>query len=162
MSTMIDENAPIPIDNIRSLLYILSEALDGRLKHYRKGTRYETVRPSDIRVFMAAWRQPQTVSQIARALNVSRQAVHMSIKRLAALGVVGFDPSSPGKRDKNLVVTDRGHQARHAAQQQVVRLEAECEAVIGADGMMQLRSLLVQLCRTLADEGSLRISSANG
>ncbi len=162
VSIMVEEElSAIPIDNIRSLLYILAESLDERLKQYRKGTRYESVRPSDVRVFMIVWRQARTMSEIARVLKVSRQAVHMSIKRLAALKIVDFDPNNHSGREKRIIVTDRGLLARQTAQQQVGMLEAECEAAIGPEGMEMLRTLLSRLCQRLATEEYQRLLAEN-
>jgi DNA-binding MarR family transcriptional regulator len=146
-----DSKQPAAIDNIRSLIQILGDGLDDKLRHYRQGTRYEDVRASDIRVFFAVWRKSGTISDIARVLQISRQAVHMSVKRLAALKVLDFDPESKG-RDKRLIMTDRGMSARDAALQQIEQLEKVCEDVIGREDLETLRSLLTKLCQSLATE----------
>ena len=78
----------VPLDNIRSLLSNLSVEIDYRFIRFRRGTRYENVRPSDVRVFVAATRGRRTISDVAMALNVTRQAVHASVKRLAALKIL--------------------------------------------------------------------------
>jgi DNA-binding MarR family transcriptional regulator len=147
-----DQEQPAAIDNIGSLIQILGHGLDNKLREYRKGTRYESVRASDVRVFFTVWRKPRTISETARFLQVSRQAVHMSVKRLSALKVLDFDPESKG-RDKRLIVTDRGMSAREAAMRQVKLLEDACEEVIGREDLETLRRLLTKLCQSLATEG---------
>jgi DNA-binding MarR family transcriptional regulator len=141
MTTMIDDLLP-PADNIRTMLYFLGVELDERLHHYRKGTVYETVRPSDVRVFMRAIRHKQTISEIARELNISRQAVQTCVQRLQKLQVLDLEQVEGNKRDKFVVITAKGQHARNTAQQQIKRFEDEFAAVIGADGLELFRKNL--------------------
>jgi DNA-binding MarR family transcriptional regulator len=140
-----DSHNIVPLDNIRSLLQVVADALDERLKFYRRGTRFESVRPSDVRVFVQALRQPRSLSEMARILGISRQAVQMSVKRLSTLGVVALQASQSDSREKAVVITDRGMMARKAAQEQIKSFESECAAIIGTDGLETLRSLLGRL-----------------
>lgn len=144
----------VPVDNIRSLLQVVSDGLDMRLQSYRKGTRYEAVRPSDVRVFVLALRQPRSMAELARILSISRQAVQKSVHRLEALGILALQPMPGNLRDKQVVITDRGNSARSTAQDQVRQLEDACAAVIGVDGLQTLRELLLALETVFAVEGS--------
>jgi DNA-binding MarR family transcriptional regulator len=140
---MIDNNhLPPSVINIRTLLYYLGQALDERLTMFRKGTAYETVRSSDVRVFMRALSCPQTISDIARALNITRQAVQSSVQRLQKIQVLDLAAMPGNKRDKLVVITPRGQHARNTASQQITRFEAEIAAVIGEDGLVALRENL--------------------
>jgi DNA-binding MarR family transcriptional regulator len=142
---MNDKNAEFPDHNIRSLLERVAHGLDLRLEAYRKGTRYEGVRPSDVKVFVLAMLKPRTTADIARLANVSRQAIHSSIGRLADLGIVNLQFEGGNHRDKIVVVTERGKTARDVAIAQSGQLEEECAAIIGAHGLEQLRDLLAAL-----------------
>jgi DNA-binding MarR family transcriptional regulator len=146
----------VPVDNIRSLLHYVTTGIDARMEGYRRGTRYESVRPSDVRVFVLAQREPRTMADIAKVLGISRQAVQMSIKRLVALNVLELELAPGNHRDKLVMVTERGQAARLAASQQIDRLETECVKVIGADGLATLRHLLQALEGVFAAEASGR------
>ncbi len=98
-----------------------------------------------MRVFVLALRQPRSMADIARILRVSRQAVHMSVKRLAALKIVALEAAPDNHRDKLVVLTDRGMTARQTAHTQVVMLENECRAALGPEGYATLRELLLKL-----------------
>jgi DNA-binding MarR family transcriptional regulator len=140
-----DRNSPPPIDNFRTLLYHLGQALDVRLSHYRRGTIYESVRPSDVRVFVAATRKRQTISDIAREIQITRQAAQTSVRRLQKLQVLDLEAAPNNKRDKIVVVTSKGQHARKTANAQIQRFEAEFAEVIGASRVEQFRSDLVLL-----------------
>ncbi len=142
---MIDGDLAVPLNNIRSLIQGVSDGLDAKLHAYRKGTRYESVRPSDVRVFVLALRQPRTISDLARILGVSRQAVHSSVKRLRQLKILDLQANSDHPQERRVVLTDSGAKARLAAQMQVEQMEAEIATIIGKDGLENLRSTLATL-----------------
>jgi DNA-binding MarR family transcriptional regulator len=156
LSIMPDQwRAHIPFDNIRGLLQDFTTLLDDRITAYRRGTRYENVRRSDVRVFISATRKAQSVADIARELEVSRQAVHSSVKRLADLKVVELVPQPGNNRDKLVIVTDRGEQARVHALEQIERLEKECAAIIGEQRLATFRTLLLALVLGLKAKDSV-------
>jgi DNA-binding MarR family transcriptional regulator len=159
---MAERDTPtVPVDNIRSLLHFVIQCLDDRLQVYRKGTRYEAVRPSDVRVFVSALRQPRRITDLAKALKISRQAVQMSVKRLADLKVVELQPVPGNQRDKLIVITDRGMSARRTADDQITRLENEVSDVIGKDDLESLRILLAKLCDAFAHEEYMKNHGLN-
>jgi DNA-binding MarR family transcriptional regulator len=144
-----------PGDNIRSLLERVSIGLDMRVEEYRNGTPYASARPSDVKIFVLAVLKPRTMSELARLSNVSRQAIHSSIKRLMKMGVVALEPAPGNQRDKLVVITERGKVARTVGIQIVHRFEGECSAVIGADGLTQLRELLTALDQAIGRDAGV-------
>jgi DNA-binding MarR family transcriptional regulator len=137
---MVDDQASqVPIDNIRTLLYYLGLAIDGRMSQYRRGTPYENVRPSDVRVFVRASRSTYTISEIARELQITRQAAQSSVQRLIKLQVIALKTLPGNKRDKVVVITPKGELASRTARQQVVNLENEFAEMIGRDMLEELR-----------------------
>jgi DNA-binding MarR family transcriptional regulator len=139
----------IAFDNIRGLLQDLASELDRRAVVHRRGTRYENVRQSDVRVFILASRQSRTVSEIARELEVTRQAVHSSVTRLKALEVVELLPQPGSDRDKLVAVTEKGWQAQAVANTTIQHLEKECAEILGAKGLEQFRKQLLALVTAL-------------
>ena len=137
---MVDEQVSrVPIDNIRTLLYYLGLAIDERMSQYRRGTPYENVRPSDVRVFVRASRNSFTISDIARELQITRQAAQSSVQRLIKLQVIALKTLPGNKRDKVVVITPKGELANRSARQQVVNLENEFAEMIGKDKLEDLR-----------------------
>ena len=143
---MVDEtHSPVAQDNVRTLMYYLGLAIDERLSHLRKGTPYEKARPSDARVFVRALRHPQTISEIARELQSTRQAAQMSVQRLLKLQVLKLQNIDGNKRDKLVVVTPCGVLASRTAGHQVSLVEQEFAALIGKDKVEEFRRTLVIL-----------------
>ena len=140
---MVDENGkPVAQDNMRTLLFYLGLAIDDRLSQLRKGTLYEKVRPSDVRVFVRALRRPQTISEIARELHVTRQAAQSSVQRLMKLQLLELQAIPDNKRDKLVVITPRGGLASKTAGQQINQIENEMAQFIGKDSVEDFRQSL--------------------
>lgn len=141
-------------DNIRTLVYLFGQELDDRITAFRRGTPYEGVRASDIRVFVHAAAGGGNISAIARRLGISRQAVHMSAQRLKDLGVIDMQPGQSSRRDIALELTEQGRGAMALASTQIRNLEAEISEVIGPDGLETLRKTLrVLITHTKAKSG---------
>jgi DNA-binding MarR family transcriptional regulator len=141
---MVDKNpVPFPTQNIRSLVQEIAMNVDNRLQELRAGSRYANVRNSDVRVFIRAYRSPATVAEIARILDITRQAVHASVKRLQALKIVELRPQPGNERDKLVVVTERGLHAQNTAIEQIKIIEAQMADVIGVEALEQLRGQLL-------------------
>lgn len=131
-----------PRDNIRNLIYQLGHVLDERLLQYRRGTRYEHVWQSDTRVFVQATRQKMTISEIARALKVTRQAVQASVRRLRELEVVDVENVPGNRRDKFVVVTPRGLHAQATAVRQLAAIEGEIAKALHPRQLEDFRNAL--------------------
>ncbi len=129
-------------DNIRTLVYLFGQELDNRISALRRGTPYENVRASDIRVFVQAAAGSGSISGIARRLGISRQAVHMSAQRLKELGVLEMMATQSSRRDMSLALTEQGRSAMRLAGEQIRNLEAEISDVLGRDGLETLRKTL--------------------
>ncbi len=149
---MVDEQSSrVPVDNIRTLLYYLGLAIDGRMSQYRRGTPYENVRPSDVRVFVRASRGTYTISEIARELQITRQAAQSSVQRLIKLQVIALKNLPGNKRDKVVIITPKGELASKTARQQIGDLENELAEMIGKEKLEDLRISLGIMLERLND-----------
>jgi DNA-binding MarR family transcriptional regulator len=147
---MIDDRAiRFPSKNIGTLLREISTIIDLQLQELRAGSRYEKVRHSDVKVFMCAFRSSATVSEIARELDVTRQAVHASVQRLVELKVLDLQSQPNNGRDKLVVVTDRGRHAQQTALDHIKIIEAQMAEIIGKKELEILRGQLYALATSL-------------
>jgi DNA-binding MarR family transcriptional regulator len=140
-----DQPGQLPQNTLYNLLEKLTFMLDNRYVELRSGTRYSTVRPSDIRVFVQVARQARGETEIAQAMNVTRQAVQSSVKRLVAMKMVEVVPMPNNGRNKIVRLTERGRSASATASEHIRIVESECVAIIGADELERLRGLLMHL-----------------
>ena len=144
----------LPDSTLYNLLQQLSYVIDDRYTELRSATRYKDVRPSDIRVFVEVARKARSETEIAQALNVTRQAIQSSVKRLVQMGVMEVVPMPNNGRNKIVQLTDRGRAARETAAEQIRVVESECAAIIGPGELERLRGLLLHLLTGYRDARS--------
>ncbi len=140
-----EKKSLIPFNNLRGLIQDLSEQLDERMIELRSGTPLDRVRPFDAKVFMLASRAPRSSAKIARALNVSKQAVQASVNRLLEQGVVAHEALPGNKKEKIISITPEGEKARLLVAGHIVTLETEIAEIIGTQKAEQLRDILIEL-----------------
>jgi DNA-binding MarR family transcriptional regulator len=140
-----ETHGPLPSNTLYNLLEQLLMSLDNRYLQLREGTRYSNVRPSDIRVFVQVARKARGESEIAQVMNITRQAVQNSVKRLVAMKVVEVVPMANNRRNKIVQLTDRGLTASASVSEQIHVVESECAAILGGDELERLRGLLLHL-----------------
>jgi len=134
--------------DFRTLLHRVVELLDAR--GLRPGAQVDSIRPSDERLFLILAREPLTISKLARAAGISRQAAHASIGRLAARNLVLLDHAPGSRRDKVAMVTEQGEIARREAETRKSLIQKEILEVLGSARADELSNLLADLANGLA------------
>ncbi len=83
-----------------------------------------------------------SISEVARAVNISRQATHKCIRSLQDKGILTVDTHPDNRRNRVVSMTDFGHLCY--AQNLAFRLEVEqqVEASIGAEQLCLLKDIL--------------------
>jgi DNA-binding MarR family transcriptional regulator len=157
LSKLMADNSTLipPYDNIRNILYQLAHVLDERLLQYRKGSRYEKVWQSDTRVFVQATRRKMTLSEIARELKITRQAVQASVKRLRELDVLDLEAMPQNRRDKWVVITPRGKVAQAGVVRQVTEIEEEITTGLGSMDLETFRKALLSVLEGMSKKVAL-------
>jgi DNA-binding MarR family transcriptional regulator len=153
---MVSDRSDFRGRGIRSLVNDVLTALDKRYTTMRKGTRYENTRQFDSRVFVAATREGLTESEIAREFGVTRQAIHASVDRLVALKVLERQAIAGNRRDKQIVLTERGLHASQTANAQIASIEAECSAILGEEEYRKLRASLELIANSIGENVELK------
>ena len=142
---MIDNTISPPPSTLYNLLAQLSFLLDNRYLQLRLDTRYRDIRRSDARVFVQVARRARGETEIAQEMNVTRQAVQASVKRLKDFGLVEIVPMPNNGRNKIVQLTEEGIGASAFASDLIRQVEAECAAIVGAEEFERLRGLLMHL-----------------
>ncbi|MBL4799529.1 MAG: winged helix-turn-helix transcriptional regulator [Oleispira sp.] len=143
---MVDKknNLPNPT-NVKGLMQDLVEKLDSKMQMKRKGTLWEDVRPSDAKLFLLTARHQRSIADLAKALGISRQAAHKSVKRLLDRDVVELRQFPGNNRDKIVVITDAGNTARIMVAKSLGAIESEIEERIGKKRLEEFRQTLLDL-----------------
>jgi DNA-binding MarR family transcriptional regulator len=139
------ERRSVPTDNFPGLVRDLAHEVERRISVHVRGSNAEKLRPFDTRVGIIASRHRKTVSQIARDMNVTRQAVHSAVQRLSEAGLAELVPQPGNDRDKLVTLTDSGWSAQAIAFHSIASTETEMQNILGAKAVEQLRKQLVAL-----------------
>lgn len=131
--------------NIKGLTQDLIEKLDLRMAELRENTVLEGVRPSDAKTFTLIARQTRSISALAKAMQISRQAAHKSVSRLVGHGVITLENKENNQRDKIPTITPKGHKIRQISAQNLKIIEDELTQKIGTKKLETLRALMVEL-----------------
>jgi DNA-binding MarR family transcriptional regulator len=87
-------------------------------------------------------RQPMTVAQLARKIDISRQGAHKCSKGLISRGYILVENIEGNSRDKALILTDKGH--RFCEETLIIKkkIENDIKNSIGEDELELLRKYL--------------------
>lgn len=127
---------------LKRLLQTRSEWIEQRLYATAERDGYGDVTPAMSRLLANLLTRPLGLSELARRLAVSRQAVHTLASEAVRLGYVELVGSDCDARVKLLRFTRKGWKMAESAEQQLDAIEAEIEATIGAKRMAQLKDIL--------------------
>lgn len=132
-------------NNIRGLIQDLAEKSDAIAHQVREQTIFAGTRPADAKTFMLISRKSRGLTELATAMQISRQAAHKSVQRLVAAQVVEFVYVEGSKRDMIAQLTEKGLEARRVGLEIAMKVEASIERVIGKADLENLRRILMLL-----------------
>ncbi len=141
MSTNIDNNIFL-IRNLKGLLQDKLWLLDQRLQQKRLASSYKALTEAESRILATLRGESLTISEIARRLGISRQAVHKIITGLVTAKLLKLVPIPGNARDKGVVFTKEGETLKKEAAKALRELEEEVETTIGVKDFNLLKSLL--------------------
>lgn len=130
--------------SLHQLLLSRFNWMNARLMDSAARHGYGEVTDAMSRLFAHLAGRPVGLSELARRLAVSRQAVHQLANEAAALGLVEFVPSESDGRVKLLRFTQKGWAMSDVAVREIQAIEAMLAQHIGADDVTQLKRLLAQ------------------
>ena len=108
-------------------------------------------KPSHSAVFAQIKTDGSRLTDLARGVNITPQAMGELVDELEDLGYVERRPDPTDRRAKLIVLTDRGRQSIAAGIATIDGLEDQITTVLGERGHRQLRTLL----RRLLKEGQI-------
>jgi DNA-binding MarR family transcriptional regulator len=128
--------------NLRHLLMTRSEWFEHRILQEAEKHGYGFVTLSMNRLFAHMRHRPMSISDLARALGISRQAVHQTLGEAMRHGLVELLDSESDQRVKLVRFSDKGMQMSATAAKSIARIEKQLEARIGKTNMESLRRIL--------------------
>lgn len=127
---------------LRHLLLSRSDWMERRLFDGAARNGYGDLTPAMSRLCAHLAGRPLSLSELARRLTVSRQAVHKLATETANLGYVELVDSEQDARVKLLRFTPKGRDMADSARRELEAIEAQLAEQIGVDNMDALKNLL--------------------
>ncbi|MEM7020709.1 MAG: MarR family transcriptional regulator [Pseudomonadota bacterium] len=128
--------------NIKGLMSDTLEWMEARNTELRAGSEFQGT-PAEAKLFATLRGKQRSISELARVLGVSRQAVHNTVHKLIAAGVVELINSPSNQRDKLVRITERGHEVQKMAAKNLREIEEELADSIGRENLELVRRLLI-------------------
>ena len=129
-------------DNLRAHLYRRFKWFENQVLEQAKNSRYNDLTLSQIRVFAFLRGCDMTISDLAKLMHISRQAVQKTISSLLDLGFVELTESPKNLSAKLIQVTDRGKKAQLWSQKAIEKSEKKLAEKIGAEKLKLLKEIL--------------------
>ena len=127
---------------LRHLLMSRSEWMEARLHAKAAANGYGDITPSMVRLYAHLGSRPVPLSDLARRLAISRQAVHKMASEGVRAGYVEMLPDAVNARIKLLRFTPRGRQMAESARRELDAIEQQLVDMLGQDRLDTLKAVL--------------------
>lgn len=129
---------------LRTLLFARFEWMEARVVELAKRRGYFVASGAMNRMLSHLGSCPLGLSELARRVGTSRQAVHQLATEAASAGIVEFIPSELDKRVKLLQYTRKGRALAAQAASDFLLIEQELAAALGQEDVETLRRILAR------------------
>ena len=130
--------------NLRRLLLQRSDWMEDRVLRAAPRFGYDFVTPAMHRLFAHMSTKPLSISDLARRLAVSRQAVHQTVGEACRRGIVELVEDPLDARVRKVRFTTKGMAMVKSASKAVRSIEAELERRLGSRDLAALRRILAK------------------
>ena len=129
--------------NLLRLLLETSEWMESEMLKLNQNSEYRgTI--AEIKLFNALRGQEKSISELARILGISRQAVHKTIHKLKDKGYLELKTSKDNKKDKKVIITDSGQTIRQEGAEYLIEIEKKVSWNIGERNLIYLKEILIE------------------
>jgi DNA-binding MarR family transcriptional regulator len=130
--------------NLKQLLLARADWFAREVMSGVRRSEYSYITAAQSRLLAHMGGKPMSMSELARRLAISRQAVHKTVGELARRGILEIRDDPERRNSKQVVYTDRGRQVNRAGAQIIEKLEDRIAARLGRDRLEQLKALLAE------------------
>ena len=128
--------------NLKQLLLTRSNWFAREIMSGVRRSEYAYITPAQSRLLAHMGGKPTSMSELARRLAISRQAVHKTVAELVRRGILEIRDDPERRNAKLVVYTERGRQVNRAGAQIIERVEERIAARIGRERLAELKALL--------------------
>lgn len=127
---------------LRTLLQHRSDWIEQQVFERAAANGYGALTPAMVRLFGHMGGRPIGVSDLARRLAITKQAVHQMALVAIEMGLIELIPSETDGRVKLLRFTQKGWDMSDLAAAELTRIEAELVDSLGEADVLELRRIL--------------------
>jgi DNA-binding MarR family transcriptional regulator len=129
-------------DNLKQLLLKKSDWFAGEILEQIGRSRYPQITPAQSRLLAHMGGKPIGMSELARRLAISRQAVHRTVAELCRQDILQVMEDPERGNAKLVVYTEKGQTVNRAGAAMIDATEQKIADRIGADKLALLKELL--------------------
>ncbi len=131
------------MDNLKQLLLARNDWFAREImRSVRESSDFAFLSPAQSRLLAHMAGRPMRMSELARRLAISRQAVHKTVAELARRGILELVEDPQRRNSKLVTYTETGRQLNRAGARMIERVEDRIAGKIGRPGLEQLKQLL--------------------
>ena len=108
--------------NLMRLTMELVEWMEGEMIELNKTSQYRGS-IAEIRLFNALRGEEKSISEVAKIMNISRQAVHQTVHKLVNLGYLELISQDGNKKNKIIKITALGQEIRKQGSEHLMEIE---------------------------------------
>lgn len=127
---------------LRQLLALQYDWIETTLHEYAKQNGYSHLTPALTRLFGHIRKKPVSISDLARKMMISRQAVHKLLIEAKEMGYVELIDDDHDKRIKLVQFTEAGLEMAQTAIGDLISIEKNLIAVLGEEDFQHLKRIL--------------------
>ena len=134
--------------NFLRLLLEISEWMESEMLELSQNSEYQGS-IAEIKLFNALRGQEKSISELARILGVSRQAVHKTIHKLKDKGYLELVISRNNKKDRLVKITQSGQDIRKQGAEYLMKIERKLSWSIGERNLDYVKEILLEYVKKI-------------
>ena len=138
---MIDNNIKFLDTNLMRLAIELVEWMELEMIELNKTAKYQGS-IAEIKLFNALRGEKKSISELARLMNISRQAVHKTAHKLEDLGFLELITRNGNKKDRLVKITELGQEVRKQGAEHIMVIEEKLAWSMGKRNLEFMRIIL--------------------
>lgn len=128
--------------NLKQLLLARNDWFSSEIFKGAKAAGYSSLTQSEARLLAHMAGKPMSMSELARRLSISRQAVHKTVAELERRDILEVQNDPQRGNSKLVIYTDKGKELNAAGVKIIAQIETRISEQIGAKDLEALKRIL--------------------
>jgi len=128
--------------NLVDLISERHKVLRNKVNHEWNENNIEKISQTESYILVMIERELKNIAEIAREINISRQAAHKCVQNLISRGYLSVENKEESRKEKILVLTEKGKKCNDDMLRIKMKIEEEIENEIGKSSVEIIKLLL--------------------